>query len=128
MLASTSLTPELLQLGALGLFFALSIGHAIGDFALQGSFISQAKSRRSNLENYFDGKPPIGVWFHVLTAHCLIHAGIVWFITGSVFFATLEFALHWIIDLIKGEGWIGFNTDQILHYLCKGLIVYLAFS
>jgi len=115
-------------IGIISLFFALSIGHAIADFALQGDFMSQAKSRKADISKFFGGKTPRGVWFHVLTAHCLIHAGTVWLITGSLALSALEFFVHWIIDLIKGEGLIGFNTDQLLHYLTKVVIVALYFQ
>ena len=65
------------------LFFALLIGHALGDYPLQGEFLALHKDR-----NYQDPVRhlPKGLWVHCLFAHSLIHAGCVWFITGRVFF------------------------------------------
>ena len=111
-------SPHCLQ-GALLVFLALAIGHAIADFPLQGLFLSEAKNRHGDLSNYFKNEMPRGVWIHALTAHSLIHAGAVWLITGSVVLALIELVLHWVIDFAKCEGWTGFNTDQLLHYLCK---------
>lgn len=127
LIASASLlsTPESFA-GALVCLFALVIGHAISDFALQGEFVSVAKNRNAELQKYFgDGPAPKGVWICVLTAHSLIHAGLVWWITGSVILAFIEFALHAWIDFIKCEGKTTFLEDQMLHVLCKVAYVFL---
>lgn len=112
------------------LFFALLIGHAVGDYPLQGSFLAKAKDRHFDPSLIFgaNGAPP-GAWIHALTAHSLIHAGFVWIITGSVVLATVETVLHWAIDFAKCEGWTKFNTDQFLHIGCKAAYaVILAFG
>ncbi|MBK1826250.1 DUF3307 domain-containing protein [Haloferula rosea] len=102
------------------LLFALLIGHAICDFALQGEFLSLAKNRHANLAQFFgDKEVPRGLWFHALGAHSLIHAAPVWWITGSVGLAALEVVLHGLIDFAKCEGWTRFSTDQFLHVACK---------
>ena len=113
--------------GALTLFFALLIGHAVGDFALQGNFLSQAKNRNSSLESFFPGGAPRGLWWNALLAHALIHAGAVWLITGFVLLAIAELILHFLIDYAKCEGWISFSLDQTLHRSCKLLYVVLLF-
>jgi len=59
----------------------------------------------------------------LMSAHCLIHAGFVWIITGSVVFALAEFILHWIIDAVKCEGRTSFATDQWLHIVTKAAYV-----
>lgn len=113
--------------GALSLFLALAIGHALADFPLQGAFLADAKNRHADLSQYFGKTPPPGVWVHALTAHSLVHAGAVWVVTGSALLGAIELVLHWVIDYAKCEGWTGFNTDQILHYLCKlgyALVIY----
>jgi hypothetical protein len=102
------------------LFFALIIGHAFADYPLQGDFLATHKNR-----NYRDPvrQLPAGLWVHCLFAHCLIHAGFVWMITGQVFFGFVELVLHMILDLLKCEKRIGYHTDQLLHAASKALYV-----
>lgn len=122
--------PQSVQ-GLLFLFLALAIGHVIADFPLQGQFIADTKNRNNDISQYFQDSPPPGLWIHTLTAHSLIHGAAVWLITGSVVLAIIEIFLHWIIDYVKCEGWTGFNTDQILHYVCKlvyAMAIYLGMS
>ncbi|MCU0794647.1 MAG: DUF3307 domain-containing protein [Akkermansiaceae bacterium] len=110
--------------GAVVALFALIVGHALADFALQGEFLSLAKNRHASLTRFFgDATPPKGVWVHALTAHSLIHAAPVWLITGSALLAFAEVVLHWAIDFAKCEGWTSFTTDQLLHIACKVLFV-----
>ena len=110
--------PQSVQ-GLLLLFLALAIGHVIADFPLQGQFIADTKNRNNDISQYFQNSPPPCLWIHTLTAHSLIHGAAVWLITGSAVLAVIEICLHWVIDYVKCEGWTGFNTDQILHYVCK---------
>ena len=112
---------------AIVLFFALLVTHAIGDFALQGNFLSLAKNRNADLSRFFPGAPPRGLWWNALFAHALIHAGGVWFVTGMVVLAFAELVLHSLIDYAKSEGWISFALDQALHWLCKLVYVSLIF-
>lgn len=119
--------PQSVQ-GVIFVFFALAIGHALADFPLQGTFLADAKNRHVDTSHYFNKSAPSGVWIHAMTAHSLIHAGAVWLITGSAILAVIELIAHWIIDYVKCEGWTGFNTDQILHYVCKiiyAMLIYL---
>lgn len=102
---------------AVKLFFALAIGHALADFPLQGEYIARFKSRHARPVD--QETVPSGLWVHCMTAHCLIHAGFVWLITGQVIFAIVEFVLHFILDFLKCEGKTSFNFDQIGHYTCK---------
>lgn len=103
-------------------FFALAIGHAFADFALQSEFMAVNKNRNLVPKDTDDGKPS-SMWLHVLSAHCLVHAGAVWMVLGSLKLAwavaLFEFAIHWFIDYVKCEGRTSFNMDQSLHYLCK---------
>lgn len=98
--------------------FALLIGHAFGDFVFQTEFISRHKNR------HVGSVPPPGqrqqkVWLYVLTAHALVHGGITWTITGSLWLALAETVLHWVIDFGKCEGWYGIHRDQAMHIGCK---------
>lgn len=115
---------------ALVLFFALVIGHAFADFPLQGDFLSHGKNRNITPPKLADGKKsPRYLWIYLMTAHCLIHAGFVWVITGCVALALAELVLHWVIDAAKCEGKTSFATDQWLHVATKAvfvLIVWLA--
>ncbi len=106
--------------GILILFFAMAIGHAIGDYPLQGEFLATGKNRNLDSNRFFGGEEvsPI-LWFHALTAHSLIQAGMVWIVAGSGALALAELILHWIIDFIRCEKWIGFTTDQAFHFGCK---------
>ncbi len=102
------------------ILFAMLIGHALADYPLQGAFLARAKDRHSDSGALFgEQKAPKGLWIHALTAHSLVHAGVVWLITSSVLLALVELALHWLIDFAKCEGWTGFHIDQMLHGVCK---------
>lgn len=100
-------THQLLQTFAL-----LLVGHALADYPLQGEFLAKAKNRFAPLP----GVP----WYQALAAHALIHGGMVGVITGSVLLGVLEMASHMWIDDLKCGRRIGYNTDQLLHVLCKG--------
>ena len=53
------------------LLFLLMVGHAVADYGLQTKYIAENKSPYGG-----DG------WVFTLLAHSLIHAGMVFFITG----------------------------------------------
>jgi hypothetical protein len=106
------------------LLFAFSIGHALADFPLQGSFLAIGKERYGDLEKFTGTKWPPGMWAYCLTMHSLIHGGAVWIISGSALLGACEFALHWFIDLAKSSNMTNFYTDQSLHLICKLGYVY----
>tara|TARA_R110000850_G_scaffold66894_1_gene148439 strand:- start:1168 stop:1566 length:399 start_codon:yes stop_codon:yes gene_type:complete len=111
---------------ALILFFALAIGHSLADFPLQGDFLSRGKNRHVEPPKLADGKgSPKDLWIYLMTAHCLIHAGFVWVITGCVVLALAELVIHWLIDALKCEGRTSFAVDQWLHLLTKAVFVLL---
>lgn len=102
------------------IFFALVIGHMLADYPLQGRFLSMAKNRHADVTSLFGGElPPRGLWIHALTAHALVHSGVVWFVTGSLTLGLAELVLHWVIDFAKCEKWTNFTVDQLLHLVCK---------
>ena len=107
----------------LNLLFALLIGHAFADFPLQGEFLAVHKDR-----HYRDAKMPPGIWVHCLLAHCLVHAGFVWAITGRSTLALAEFLIHAVLDFVKCENLTGFHTDQFLHVATKVLFVGLIWA
>ena len=105
------------------LSLAMIMGHALGDYPLQGGFLASCKNRNADSSSFFGGAPaPNGIWIHALTAHSLIQAGFVWLITGSVVVMLIELVIHWITDFARCEGWISYHTDQSIHVGCK--IVY----
>lgn len=106
--------------GVFLLSLALIIGHVLGDYPLQGTFLATGKNRHADADALFSGmRAPKGLWLHALTAHALIQAGMVWLISGSHVLGLIEFALHWVTDYIRCEGWISFSTDQLIHMGCK---------
>ncbi len=106
--------------GALELLFWLLVGHAAGDFSLQTDWMAVYKNRHNTDANIISKRPHL-IWIHVLTAHSMIHGGLVALITGSLVFGIAEAVLHWLIDFGKSEEWYGFHTDQFLHLSCKFL-------
>lgn len=105
---------------AFALFFAFVVGHALADFPLQGDFLAKGKNRHLEPPKLADGKStPGNLWVYLMSAHCVIHAGFVWVISGYLIFALVEFVLHWLIDVLKCEGKTSFATDQWLHLLTK---------
>ena len=101
----------LIEQGPLALFAAFVVVHALVDFPLQGDYIAKQKARR-----HADNR---SVWIVALTAHCVIHGGGVWLVSGSLAFGFAEFVVHAMIDLGKGEEKFGLVTDQLLHVGCK---------
>lgn len=93
--------------------FMMFVGHAVCDYALQSDFIAAAKNPNTDVGKTF--------WTHVLTAHALIHAGAVYWITQSLTLGLLEFALHWVTDLLKCNNRISLQMDQSIHYWSKVL-------
>ena len=101
------------------LFFQLLVGHAAGDFVLQPGPMSAGKNRHNHLQRqYGEEFPP---WYYWLSAHALVHAGIVFLLTGSFLCALLEALCHWLIDYGKCEKAFNLHVDQLLHVACKGV-------
>lgn len=100
--------------------FLLLAGHALADFALQSDSMAKGKNRHRKTH------PPPGAkyqpcWHYWLTAHALIHGGVVYLITQSLILGLAEFVSHWVIDFYKCENKYGIHTDQGLHIGCKFL-------
>ena len=104
-----------MSVGAIG--YMLVIGHYLFDFGLQSKFMADGKNRR---------KPLPGVpWFHPMIAHCVLHGGAVYFVTGSMTLGLLETAAHFAIDDSKCDERFGWHVDQALHLACKLLWLFL---
>lgn len=95
------------------IFFLLVVGHVLADYPLQGDFLAKGKNRNS---------PFVGVpWYQAMFAHVMIHGGMVFMVTGSLFLSIMEILIHAIVDDAKCRGKIGYNTDQGIHIGCKVL-------
>lgn len=92
-------------------------GHFLCDYPLQGDFIGKFKNRHLSREAM--GFPPHIPWWHLMTAHAFIHAGMVAIITQRLDLAIIELVAHFIIDVLKCEGHTNIHIDQALHIWCK---------
>lgn len=102
------------------LLFQLIGMHFVNDYPLQGDFIGKFKNR------HILGCPV--PWWHLMTAHSFIHGFGVFLLTQSITLALIETIAHFIIDVLKCEGYTDINVDQLLHIFCKiGYVSYLMF-
>lgn len=90
---------------------ALLVAHALCDYPLQGDFLSKAKNPIAPIP----GVP----WWQAMSAHALIHAGAVAWITGIWWLGIPEFVAHFAIDYDKCLKRLTFNEDQAAHIVCK---------
>ncbi|KKN79026.1 hypothetical protein LCGC14_0345020 [marine sediment metagenome] len=99
--------------------FLFFVGHALADFALQPDVMAKLKSRKNKPDWIPDGQKYVPCWYYWLTAHSLIHGGVVALITGSVWLGIAELVVHWAADFAKCEGWTNPNGDQAIHGTSK---------
>jgi hypothetical protein len=81
----------LVQVSPATVFCLLVFGHALADYPLQGDFLARGKNRNAPIP----GVP----WWICLSAHAVIHAGLVGLCTGSLALGLAEFFIHSVIDL-----------------------------
>ena len=107
------------------LLFWLVIGHAFCDYTFQTDAMAKGKNRHNKMKAP-TGQKYIPCWPYWLSAHALIHAGAVAFITGSVIIGMIEFVVHWVTDFLKCDKHFNVHTDQFIHIACKvGYVIYL---
>ena len=99
------------------IFFQLLIGHALADFVLQPDAMGYGKNRNSDAQKTKGELFPH--WYYWMTAHALVHGGVVYIVSGSAVLGLIETGLHWAIDFGKCEGWYNIHIDQGLHIACK---------
>lgn len=95
----------------LWLLLSLVLVHFLADYPLQGDFLATAKNRNTEVGKIF--------WKHALTAHSVIHGGLVAMVTGSLILGLAETIIHGVTDFLKCENKISLNTDQAIHISCK---------
>ena len=105
----------------IGVFFWLLVGHAICDYVFQTDTMAREKNWKSTTPT--QAAVP---WYYWMSAHCLIQAGMVTVITGSLFLGLAELVLHFIADCLKVAGIGNIHTDQFFHIACKVLWAYFA--
>jgi hypothetical protein len=109
------------------LAFGLVALHFAIDFPLQGDTVAKQKSPVAG--NGRDEKLNAAVpWYYWLTAHAVMQGGGVLLLTGSVTFALIETAAHWLIDERKCRGTFNMHVDQALHLACKAVYLFLVWQ
>lgn len=105
------------------LFLKLLMGHALADFALQNPDMARMKNRHNkpDLSKIPPGQKITPCWFYFLTAHALIHGGIVWLLTGLWWLGIFETVMHWATDFAKCENLTDPHQDQLIHVIHKVL-------
>lgn len=101
-----------------GVLFWLVFGHFLMDFALQTEAIALGK-------NWNIGHPG-APWYYWMSAHSMLHAGSVVFITGSLWLGLMELGLHFAADCLKCAKLTNIHVDQAFHMGCKFMWAYLA--
>lgn len=93
--------------------FMLLFGHALADFVLQPEAMGYGKNRNDKIHDKKNSLFP--VWWYWLTAHALVHGGVVYLVSNSLILGLVETALHWLTDFSKCENWISVHQDQGIH-------------
>ena len=101
----------------LEIFIMLIGAHFVCDYVLQTDAIATGKNR--NIDPCKFGVD----WRYWMTAHAVTHGFGVGIVTGSVWLGVAECVAHWIIDAGKCDRYYGLHTDQILHLICKVVII-----
>ena len=110
----------------------LTVKHVIADFVLQNGWMAYGKDQRKG-------------WALPLLVHCLIHLAVALALILLVaprfwFLAFIDFAIHLVIDRVKGFAsshlglttehpwfWTVLGVDQALHHLTDfGLSIFMA--
>lgn len=114
--------------------FLLIFAHALADFVLQPEAMGYGKNRNDKIHDKEHSLFP--VWWYWLTAHSLVHGGVVYLVCfallGSSMLLALSLALlesvaHWCTDFAKCEGWISTHQDQAVHISFKLAYAFLIY-
>jgi len=102
--------------------FWLLCGHALADFSLQTDAMARGKNRHNPITPPANQKV-VPCWQYWMTAHALIHAGMVGLVLQSPVIGFVYGVTHWLTDYAKCEGWTNPHTDQAIHVLVLALAV-----
>jgi len=110
------------------LFFLLMVAHAVADFTFQTETMAKLKNRHNKPDEVPNGQKFTPCWAYWLSAHGLVHGGLVYLATGNLALGIVETTLHVQIDFAKCEGVTNPHIDQFLHVLCKvGYVAFIAY-
>ena len=105
-------------------FWLLLIAHAFTDYVWQPEEMGWRKNPTAS--------PPeiakYGPWWWHMSAHSLVNAGGIFFVTGNPLCSLGEFFLHFAIDYAKCRRWVSTNVDQGVHLVSKGVWAWLSLS
>ena len=106
--------------------------HALADFAFQSDVMAKCKNRLRDKErknrwkhgNHKDIIIPEGqkyqlTWYYWLTAHALIHGGLIGFIFGNWIIGFIEVLAHFVIDFLKTHNYTNIHHDQGMHLILR---------
>lgn len=99
--------------------FSLIAIHLVCDYPFQSDAIATGKNK--NLDPAKFGVP----WFYWLSSHAATHGLFVGIFLNNFYAGLFEFISHFVIDFGKCEKYFGIHVDQILHIVCKILIVFI---
>ena len=97
----------------------LIFSHFLADFTLQTDAMAKGKNRNRKIDYIPEGQKLVPVWPYWLSAHAIIHGGMLYIFTLNPYVFIVESISHFIIDFIKCENWTNPNQDQGLHGLMK---------
>ena len=113
--------------------FLLVFGHALADFVLQPEAMGYGKNRNDKIHDTEHSLFPN--WWYWLTAHSLVHGGVVYLISATLLGASaalllgiVETVAHWLTDFSKCENWISVHQDQAIHISLKVLYAFLIYT
>lgn len=94
--------------------FYLIAAHFVLDYPLQGD--TTAREKNPTTSTPLQAFVP---WYYWMTAHCLMQASAVLWLTGRMDFAIAEFVIHFGTDIGKCKNMFSIHTDQAIHIACK---------
>lgn len=95
-------------------FWWLLCAHAITDYVLQPEWMGRHKG--AFLE---PPHPSYGPWWWSMSAHGLVNAAGVLYITQNVWLSMGEWVVHCVLDIQKQQRKLSATEDQIGHLLSK---------
>lgn len=99
------------------LFILLVLGHLVADYVFQTDSIALGKNNTLDPAKF-------GVnWYYWMASHAATHSLIVYVLTMNIWACLFELVSHFAIDYFKCNKKYGLHTDQLLHIVCKLVIV-----